>query len=435
MCLMVTVIASYQLAERLGAGRWSVLAPVLLLGCWHLVWMGGQAAADLLVLIAVVAAVEALVDDGGPRWLDLGLACGLAVASKYTAALPVAAVLTVALVSCRRRWRDVLLAGVLTTVTASFVLIRNLVLTGNPVFPLLWPVLGGSGWTARDHERWTSLVRTGVDTIASVPSAVVAGIRPPGGLGWWFLVAVVLAVCGLVRAGAAAGRRRQVAAVAVLVMAGWLFASHTVRFAFPLAALVAVLAAAGAAALPRKLKAAAALVVGVSVVHGLYLLGDFSFGKLQIQRMWTGEATPDEWRHRVTVNDPMPAYRSAAARLHPSARLLVVGEGRSWGCEVPHHVSSSYDLQQVQEWTEDADSAEEVARRIAASGWSHLLINRGELRRLGGPDFQVLRWANAADAERWSSFLDEWTIPLEARPPCELRVLRPPYTGPNSHGR
>ena len=104
------------------------------------------------------------------------------------------------------------------------------------MFPLLWPVLGGAGWTARDHERWTSLVRTGIDTIAAVPSAVAAGIRPPGGLGWWFLAALPLAIYGLVRDGGEAGKRRQVAAVALLVMAGWLFASHTVRFAFPLAA-------------------------------------------------------------------------------------------------------------------------------------------------------------------------------------------------------
>ena len=113
----------------------------------------------------------------------------------------------------------------------------------------------------------------------------------------------------------------------------------------------------------------------------------------------------------------------------------MVGDGRSWGCPLHHHVSSSYDLQLVQEWVEAAPDAEQVARTAAAEGWSHLLINWGELERLGGPDFQVLRWQTPADEQRWREFLDQWTVPLAVHPPCELRAIRSPSTGTNSQPR
>jgi hypothetical protein len=202
-----------------------------------------------------------------------------------------------------------------------------------------------------------------------------------------------------------------------------------------MAALLAVLAAVGASRVPRRAGLAIAAMVAATVSLGLADLGRFTLGRLQIHRIWTGESTPDEWRHQVTVNDPLPAYRAAESGLQGSARLVVVGDGRSWGCRVPHHVSSSYDLQLVQSWVEAAATADEVARAAAAEGFSHLLINWGELERLGGRDFQVLRWRSAADEQRWEVFLRQWTVPLASVPPCELRAIRAPSTGTNSHPR
>jgi len=396
-------------------------------------WIAGQPAVDLLVTVAVVAAVEALTTKPEPRWLDLGLACGLAAATKYPAALPVAAVMAAAVLFFPRRWRRIGFSAAVAVAAASFVPVRNLLTTGNPVYPLLWPLLDGSGWSARDDARWTGLVHEGVHGLASLPSGLVRLVRPPDGLGWWVVVAVMLALAAVLHAGEGARRRRLVAAVAVLGLGGWLVSSQTARYAFPVAAVLGVLAAAGAHRLPRWAAVAAAVAGVATVALGLADLGRLTLGQLQIHRMWTGEATAEEWRHRVTVNDPLPAYRAAEADLHESARLLVVGDGRSWGCALPHHVSSSYDLQLIQEWVEAAATAEQVARTAAAEGWSHLLINWGELERLGGTDFQVLRWQSAIDEQRWQLFLDLWTVPLAAHPPCELRAIRPP-SRPGSAG-
>jgi hypothetical protein len=266
---------------------------------------------------------------------------------------------------------------------------------------LLWRLLGGAGWSARDDARWEALVHEGVGGAGSLLTGLVRLVRPPDGLGWWLLVAVVLAAVAVLRGDDLARRRRLVLTAAVVSLAGWLLTSQTVRYAFPVAAMLAVLAAVGMRWLPRWAAATAAAIAAVTVVLGVTDLASFTFGRLEIQRIWSGEATREEWRHRVTVNDPLPAYRAAEDGLLPSARLLVVGEGRSWGCRVPHHVSSPYDLQLVQDWVESLPDSESVARAAASEGWSHLLINWGELARLGGPDFQVLRsWKSGASVHR-----------------------------------
>ncbi len=416
LSLVVALGASHRLARRLGADRLAWIAPAALAGVWHIVWIATHAAADGLVLAALVVALDALADDPEPRWLDLALACGLAAATKYPAVVPTAAVLAGGALALRRGWGRWLATAAGAVALASFVPVRNLALTGNPVYPLLWPVLGGAGWTARDDARWTALVHEGVGGAASLVTGLWRLLAPGHGLGWAAVATVPLAAVALTRTGRRAPARR-VAAAALLMLVAWLVTSQTVRYALPFAAALAVLAAAGAAALGRTGRAVAVATVGIAVAHGAWQLASMELGTLHKHRLWAGDR--EAWRAAVTVNDPLPAYRAAAA-LGPEARLLVVAEGRSWGCPLPHHVSSPYDLQLVQEVVEASPDDDAVAGALAAAGWTHLLVNRGELARLGGPDFQVLRWQTDADAERWRRFVERWTTPVWQDGTCSL---------------
>lgn len=416
MGLVVAMAASRRLARRLGAGRLAWIAPATLAGVWHLVWIATHAAADALVLAALVVALDALAESPEPRWADLAFACGLAAATKYPAVVPTAAVLIGGALAVRRAWGRWLATAAGAVALASFVPVRNLALTGNPVYPLLWPMLGGAGWTARDDARWSALVHEGVDGAASLVTGLWRLLAPGNGLGWAAIAAVPLAVVAVLAARRGSPARR-IAVVAGLMLVAWLVTSQTVRYAFPLAAALAVLAAAGAARLPRTARTTATALVALAVAAGVWQLAAMELGTLQKHRLWTGDR--EAWRAAVVVNDPLPAYRAAAA-LGPEARLLVVGEGRSWGCPLPHHVSSPYDLQLVQEIVEAAPDDDAVAGALAAAGWTHLLVNRGELARLGGPDFQVLRWRSEADAERWRRFVGRWTAPVWQDGTCSL---------------
>jgi hypothetical protein len=387
--------------------------------------MASLAGADHLVLLGVVVAAElwtSPAENGRYPWAAAGVALGLALSSKYTAAVPVAALLAAAFALCRPR-RQVIGAGAIAVVMSSFWWVRNAATVGNPFHPLLWNWFGGGGWTAEDYARYTGIVREGV---AGAQSAVVGilNLTTPSQLGVWFSLAVVVALAAIVPAGSASRHARVVALAALLSVAGWSVTAQTARYALPVAALVAALAAAGLARLSRRVAYFAAAAMGAAAVHGVVVLGVFLFGTLELQRTWLGDDSREKWRHAVTLNDPAAAYRAAERILPHDARILVVGEGRSFWCPRPHRVSSPYDSQWLQSIVERSMTAEDVRRAVANAGWTHLLINWAELNRLGGDDYRVLRWRTPADSERYREFGIRFTERVWVDGPVEIRSVR-----------
>jgi len=420
--VLTTVV---RLSKNLGAGRWSWMAAVLLGGTWHGPWMASLAGADHLVLLGVVVAAELWTspDDNGRRpWAAAGVALGLALSSKYTAAVPVAALLVAWFASCRPRW-EAIGAGAIALVASSFWWVRNAATVGNPFHPLLWNWFGGGGWTAEDYARYTGIVREGVTGFHGVIFGVLH-LATPSQLGVWFSLAVVVALAAVIGPGSASRHARVIAVAAMISLVGWSVTAQIARYALPVAALVAALAAAGLARLTRRVAYVAAAALGVAAIHGAVVLGGFLFGTLEIQRTWLGGGPREAWRHAVTLNDPVLAYRAAEKLLPPDARILVVGEGRSLWCPRPHRVSSAYDAQWLQSIVERSATAEEVRRTVAAAGWTHLLFNWAELNRLGGDDYRLLRWRTPADLERYREFGIRSTERVWADGPLEIRSLR-----------
>ena len=420
---VLTTVA--RLSKNIGAGRWSWMAAILLGGTWHAPWMASIAGADHLVVLGVVVAAElwtAPAESGQRPWVAAGVALGLALSSKYTAAVPVAALLIAAFALCRPR-REAIGAGAMALAMSSFWWVRNAATVGNPFHPLLWNWFGGGGWTGEDYARYTGIVR---ENVGGVRSGFVGALNlaTPSQLGVWFALAVVVALATVFAPGPASRNARLVAVAALLAVVGWSMTAQITRYALPAAALVAALAAAGLARLTPRLANLAAAAMGVAAVHGVLILGVFLFGTLGIQRAWIGVDSRETWRHAVTLDDPAPAYRAAEKLLPRDARILVVGEGRPWWCPRPHNVSSPYDSQWLQTIVERSVSAADVRRAVAAAGWTHLLFNWAELNRLGGDDYRLLRWRTPADSERYREFGIRFTERVWADGPLEIRVVR-----------
>jgi len=424
----IVLLAAYRLARRLGAGRSAIAAPLLLASVWHALWVAGVAAVDHLVVLAVLVAVtELLVPEPLAEssilsgQLGGGLALGLAMATKYVAAVPVLSVLGALLLVRPVRWRRVLTASGVAALAGSFWYVRNLWTTGNPFYPLFWTLFGGRGWSARDDLRFNALVHEGVRGARSWLEGLGLLFHDGPGLGLWLFLALVLAVAGAVRGPERRGTRR-VAVAALLMLVGWLLTSHTTRYALPMAALAAVLAAAGLATLEKGVRRLGQVAVGVTLVSGLLFFGGFVLGTLHMDALWLGRVPADTWRHRVTVNDPLPGYRAADELLPPGERLFIVGEGRPWGCRRPFDISSPYETQHLQLIVEDAHAGEEVARALTGSGWRFLLINWGEIDRLG-PAYGNLRFSSASDERVWRQFLEHFTRRIWVSGPVEIREI------------
>ncbi len=131
-----------------GAGWWSALAfaamPVV---CWE----GGTAYVDvangLFLGLGIWLAARAVINEEQSLFLPAALLWGFAIGSKYTA-LPSVAVAGIVLLALSRgkTAKPLLLAGLLSLLIGCPAYIRNVVNTGNPVYPYLYSKLGGKNW-------------------------------------------------------------------------------------------------------------------------------------------------------------------------------------------------------------------------------------------------------------------------------------------------
>ncbi len=426
--MTLAAMAAVSLAGRLGAGRWAWLAALCTVSVWHGLWVGGLAAADWFVVLGVTVVASEIAGElgtGAPGrpWMA-GLGLGLALAAKYTAAVPAAAVLA-ALVAVRPRavrWAGA--TGGIAVAAGSFWFVRNLLITGNPVYPLAWNLIGGRGWDAATNSRYLAAMRAG----AGGPVAVLRGLaRLPGldrGLGPWVWVAFALMV-----ATALSVRRQKptvvwAAGAVGLGAVGWAATAQLPRFALPLVPILGAGAAASLASVRRPvIRGAVAVALFLGCLAGAARWAGFTFGTAGWAAWWHDA---DGWRHAVTVDDPMPAYRAAARLLPGDARILLVGEARSFGCPRPYHASSARDVQLVQAVVESAGTARDAARVLGRAGFTHLLIAWGEIRRLHAPPASVLRWRNPEAEARWWAFLERWTTPVWQGEAVEIRSLGNP---------
>lgn len=93
------------------------------------------------------------------KWVVVGVFAGWAMSCKYTAILPVvvpSVFVTIAAVWCQRTARP--LFGVIIGGTLIFGpwLVKNLVDTGNPVYPLAWNLFGGIDWDPGMNAKWAA---------------------------------------------------------------------------------------------------------------------------------------------------------------------------------------------------------------------------------------------------------------------------------------
>jgi len=301
-------------------------------------------------------------------------------------------------------------------------LLRSFLLTGDPLYPALYPILGGGGgeWSAElaartaEHHRAFGMGRTPWDFLL-LPLRLTAIGDPEAALRfagsihplWAFLFPTLLWGCFVDRAV------RGLALPALLWIAGWFAGSQTVRLLLPaqpfLACAAAIACARAAAALapgrPRLLPNAALLaalvVAGSNALDAAPRVSELLALARGGEAVVLGSAVPPHCRY---VNDELP----------PDARILMLGENRSFFCHRAFLADSLFQASQMNallRTTSDAAGLEALLLRLgvthvlwAERDWGidwppHLreaLAGGGLLRRVYGDEEFVLYAVTAA---------------------------------------
>ena len=324
----------------------------------------------------------------GSRVLLAGLFAGSAMACKYPGLVQVVLPVGVALVwraSARDRGRFVLLYGLGVAVTIGPWLLKNLMETGNPVYPLAYTLFGGRDWDAALNAKWRAAHGpNGFPLLGFLDGLFDVSVRNDwlspllyGGV----LVTSVLG--GALRRAA----RPTLLGLAWLYVAWWLLTHRLDRFWVPMLPLAALLAGPGLATLlasdssfVRKVTWTIVVVSGACnfVLCGVGLAGYNDFLKdLPAARAYAARLTMPE---SVWLNANWP----------PGAAVLAVGDAELFEAQFPVYYNTVFDHSLLEQWcgvdggdprTKPLRPVKEIRETLAARAVSHVYVNWGELLR------------------------------------------------------
>jgi len=381
------------------ARRWNRptgwLAAAVLMSAPTIFWLAGWAYVDLALAFYTLAAFVALTLPrfAGERIVLAGVMCGLAMATKYTAA-SVAVALAVLVWRARRepgaRLMNVACLSLVAALVAAPWYIKTWLTTGNPFYPFFGGGVFWDAWRAWWYSRWgTGLAFTAPWRLLTAPlEMTVLGIE--GAEGFGSTIGPLLLM--LVPLVALAWRRmdeaqRQVTTHA-LVMCGivylvWLAQVGgsallvQTRLLLPILPLLAMLAAVGFDGLDglEGAQISARRVVGALVVLTLVLtLGGLAWDGLASDRLvfLLGARSHDDYL-RAHLGAHYAAMQ-AVNELPPEARVVFLWEPRSFYCRVECWPDSLLDRWWHLRRTLNSPAA--IAQEWQRQGFTHVLLYR-----------------------------------------------------------
>jgi len=261
--------------------------------------------------------------------------------------------------------------------------------TGNPIYPLLYSVFGGSTWSA---EQAAKFARAHTPTVFAPGQLLGSTLRfftqgdtagrfaeQPVLRAAAYLVVLVLAVIGLIRAR----DRRALIAAGYILLAWllWLGFTHRIgRFLAPWTSLSAALAAGGLIAI-RPLIAAQSVAVVTAIIASLSCYMTLSPAAAW-QAALHGMDAPALLRIITrNANFSYEAIEKVNA-LGPGTRTLFLGDAETLYCTGDVVAPTVFDRHPLENLLLRGLSPEGVAAELARSGITHLYINLPELTRL-----------------------------------------------------
>ncbi len=313
-----------------------------------------------------------------PRHVLMGLLAGAAMGCKYTAlitsAIPFG--LLAAFEAWRRRAIGPLVGFVLgwAAIMGPW-LVKNVVDTGDPVYPLGYRVFHGRDWDDAMQAKWQRVHGPRGISGRELARSVV---EVAGRSDWQSPLYVALAPLALV----AAGQRRLAVALwglAVYLFFSWWLATHRLdRFWLPILPVLAVLAGLGADWC-RRLDWTLVLgcVLGVSVLTCLV----YDSTALAGFNEWTGDL--DVLRQTVPRDLNAPLAR-LDARMADDARILLVGQASVF--HLRHRVlyNTVFNRERIEELSRDRD-APAFRKALHDLGVTHVYVDWREIERYRQP--------------------------------------------------
>jgi len=336
------------------------------------------------------------------KWIVLaGVYCGLACSCKYTGLL-FALGLIVLLIAGRsllecifrdksfgceatdskicfaRLIKSVVLLGAITVLVASPWYMKNYMATGNPFYPLLYKIFGGSNWDmVRELRFWKAHQPpdTSLQALVQLPWNMTTRDQKASLL-FLFLLPLFVFVKKKNRI------ILSLAAFAVLFYLVWFYCTHHVdRFLMPVLPVLSIVCGWTLYRLADNKISGGILksVMITALIFNIYIFNLF-IASLNPWPVALGYETEDEFLSRnLKIYN---AFKFLNDNLEENERVLVVGEARIHYLKVPFLANTVLDESILEQFFKPGISLARIKQEFEASGITHILLNKAEVRRL-----------------------------------------------------
>lgn len=403
-----TLALSFSVAAwgaELGGRKQALLAFFLFWTMPAVLLLSAGAYVDLplaaFIFLALRCYFAAQQKDWDSKWLLLsGLFCGFAVSTKYTGAIcPILLGFYLAVQAMMRRnvpVRKIFLFATWGVLPPSIWLVKNWVTIGNPFFPFFYRWWGGAGgWNnstasgyfemmteygARSHLL-NELIRAPWNLSTSVMK-YGGGFDVLGDFGWPLILFAAFPAFFL-------SRKKPAVSLLALYFIGhflfWYFTKPVFRFllgGLPIAILLA------SSTLQHLLNEKRRAIKFISILLGLpWLLSNFFMyfyiaHGLQPFSVALGIESKEAYLSRRLAF--FPVFDFANRQLGPADKILLIGEQRSYHLKVPFLASNLFAASPIGVVCNNAKSMGDIVKFCRDNGLTHVLLNEGEIERLGG---------------------------------------------------
>jgi len=351
------------------------------------------AAAAVITLVGGIRRPETLTRNAAAAGILAGLAAGAKLLALGTVVAPVAVVLAVHAIRravADRRLRHatapllLFVAGV--ALTTGPWMARNLVVTGNPVYPYFGDVVSTTTTpranTGQEIAAGVGAIGISRERIASTLTLHTFTTRGHAGrIGPIHLMLLPLALLwSIVQRHRA--RVRALNCIVALALGASMWAPPLGRYLLSTLTLLAPLAACGWAFTmnqqARWIERAATMMIVLAMLGGL---NPMTAGYLKDQlKVFLGAADGDSLL--AHSSSQWTAIQAANRLLPTSSVVLLVAESRVYGLDRDVIVDDPFRTPLLVELAQSTRSAEEISDGVASMGVTHLLINRREAERL-----------------------------------------------------
>jgi len=352
------------------------------------------------------------------NWLiSAGIFSGFALGTKYTAILLVFILLGLGILLKRiledrekfpKALKELVIFGLVALVVASPWYIKNMIYTGNPIYPFLYKIFGGNYWSDFNAQRWMIHLKghgvkgTTFWNYLRLPWLVTVG---EGSFGWGSISPLFLLSMPLILFVRRLNRViKYLAIYSGIYFLFWAFSQQYFRSLLPCLVFLSIIAAyllLRLASFKKHLFWLVSLLLVVVFTSNLYC---FVSGEASLFYPWPVAFGLEKRGHYLAQHLPYyEVINYANYHLPPRAKILFIGETRGYYCKRKFIANTAFNDTVIVDLIRDSGTIEKLLEKLKELEITHILYNSREARRLT-EQYNYFNWRDEREMELYEDF-------------------------------